>query len=667
FEYFDNESLSVQANCGIRLQGGHSRRPEKNPKHSFLLVFKSEYGPSKLDYSLFEGEAQPEYDKLILRAGFGNSWTHHSHDERQRAQYQRDIWTKDTQREMGHPASHSSYVHLYINGLYWGMYAPSERMDREFAAKYMGGNEEDYDVIKDYADVADGTIDAWNKMIQMANAGLTSNEQYQKFQGNNPDGTPNPQYEAMADVVNLADYMLINFYGSNTDWDHHNWAAARNRVKPGKGFKFFCWDAEHMIKTLNGNELAENNSNCPSNIFQQLMKNETYKRLFADRVQKHCFNGGALTPDASLARWLVRTSQIDKAVYAESARWGDYRRDVHPYQTGGPFDLYTVEKYWLPQQSFMQNEYFPKRTDIFISQLRSAGMFPNVDAPVFFLNNKQIIANTLFPGDKLTMTASEGTIYYTTNGTDPVNWPNSVSTNKTTLISEDAEKKVWVPTANIGTTWYTQNDYDDSGWLLCSGSPGGIGYERSSGYAGSISLDVSSRMYNKNTTCYVRIPFTLSAGDKMAITSLELNVRYDDGFVAYLNGKEVARVNAPGTLAWNTAASGSHEAADQESFTLTPFISTLQEGKNVLALHALNQSTTSTDFIINASLTASDQPSDALVSDQALSYSGPITLNQSAHIIARTYLNGKWSAANDRFFVHPSDFFDLKITEIHYN
>ncbi|MBN1926762.1 MAG: CotH kinase family protein, partial [Prolixibacteraceae bacterium] len=545
FEYFDDDSISVQADCGIRLQGGHSRRHEKSPKHSFLLVFKSEYGPSKLHYSMLEGEARPEYDKLILRAGFGNSWIHHTHDERQRSQYQRDIWTKDTQRDMGHPASQSSYVHLYINGIYWGLYAPSERMDREFAAKYMGGDEDDYDVIKDYADVSDGTIDAWNEMMQMANAGLTSNDAYQRFQGNNPDGTPNPEFEAMVDVVNLADYMIINFYGSNSDWDHHNWAAARNRVDPGKGFKFFCWDSEHMVKTLNGNVLDENNADCPSRVFQQLMKNETFRRLFADRVQKHCFNNGALTPEATLARWMKRKAQIETAVYAESARWGDYRRDVHRYQTNGPFDLYTVEDYLLPQQAFMQNEYFPQRTGIFVNQLRSAGMFPDVDAPVFLLNNKKEFSEIVSQGDKLTMTTTEGTIYYTNDGTDPVSWPESISSNETVLLSENAEKMVIVPTSDIGTSWYSNNDYNDSDWKVCKGAPGGVGYERSSGYENFISLDVTSEMYNSRASCYIRIPFELSSQDISSITDLILKVRYDDGFVAYLNGQKVASVNAP--------------------------------------------------------------------------------------------------------------------------
>ena len=284
---------------------------------------------------------------------------------------------------MGHPSSHSEYVHLYINGIYWGIYAPSERLDSDFAASYLDGEPEDYDVIKDYLEVIDGENTAWNKMMEMANAGLESNEAYQQIQGNNPDGSRNPEMESMLDVMNLADYMLINFYGSNTDWDHHNWAVTRNRVKPGTGFKFLSWDAEHLLKTVDGNVLNENNDYCPSRIFQQLNKNEAFRRLFADRIQQLCYHGGLLTPESAADRWNTRKDQVEKAIPAESARWGDYRRDVHPYQTSGPFDLYNYDETWVPQHNFMLNTYFPERTSVFLNQLRSAGLFPDLDAPAF--------------------------------------------------------------------------------------------------------------------------------------------------------------------------------------------------------------------------------------------------------------------------------------------
>ena len=672
FESFDpNSSASLQVNCGIRLQGGHGRLAEKLPKHSFLLVFKDEYGPSKLDYSFFGEEGLKNYDKLILRGGFGNSWGHHSSDERKRAQYQRDIWTKDTQRAMGHPSSKSIYAHLYINGLYWGIYAPSERMDADFGVGYLGGNEEDYDVIKDLTEVADGNDIAWKKLLAMANAGLENNESYQRIQGNNPDGAPNPNIESMVDGVNLADYMLINFYGSNSDWDHHNWATMRNRVKPGKGFKFLCWDGEHMIKEVNSSNINENNDNCPSRIFQQLMKNEDYKRLFADRVQKHCFNGGALTPEAGAARWWVRRNQVESSIVAESARWGDYRRDVHPYQTVGPFDLYNYFDHYLPQQEYMLNTYFPKRTSVFVKQLRDAGMFPNVDAPNILVNNKTPHEAIVKPGDQLTMTAAKGTIYYTTNGKDPVLWQTASGGGIKTLLDANADKQVFIPKSDIGNSWYNNINFDDSNWKLCSGAPGGVGYEKNSGYENLISLNVLSEMSsggsNQSTSSYIRIPFQLESEDLTEMASLILNMTYDDGFVAYLNGKKVAEANVSGTISWNSVAQGNHEANSSESFDISNFKNLLVKGKNVLAIHGLNQDATSSDFIMNASLITTDVPAEGGVSEHAIVYSSAVSIDQSAHIIARTFYNGEWSAASDQFLIVPNNYNDLKITEIHYN
>ncbi len=107
-------------------------------------------------------------------------------------------------------------------------------------------------------------------------------------------------------------------------------------------------------------------------------KNEDFLRLFADRVQKFCFGNGPLTPESAAERWIKRAGQIEKAVVAESARWGDYRRDVHPYQPVGPFELYNKEDHWLPQMDYVVNTDFPSRTDVFISQLRKAKLYPSV-------------------------------------------------------------------------------------------------------------------------------------------------------------------------------------------------------------------------------------------------------------------------------------------------
>jgi hypothetical protein len=671
-EYFDTEgSESFQVNCGVRIQGGHSRRPEKSPKHSFRLVFRGEYGPSKLNFPLFnDASAVTRFNTLILRAGFGLSWIHHSHYERERAQYQRDIWAKDTQRDMGHPSSRSEYVHLYVNGIYWGVYAPSERVDSDFAASYLNGDPESYDVIKDYQDVIDGQITAWDEMMAMANAGLVTNEAYQQIQGNRPDGTPDPGTEAMVDVVNLADYMLINFYGSNTDWDHHNWVALRNRDNPGKGFKFLCWDSEHLLKSEYGNELGENNDNCPSRVFQQLIQNEQYRRVFADRVQRYCFDGGHLTPDRALERWNRRADQVETAIPVESARWGDYRRDVHQFQTSGPFDLYGYENYWIPQNDFMTNTYFPQRTGIFIDQLRAAGLFPLIDAPLLLVNGLPVGDRIITKGDMLSFDSDEGVTYYTLNGTDPADWGISGGEGETVLIEEDAAKRVLVPGSAVSTTWRSDLNFDDGEWMVCEGSPGGIGYEQESGYEGSISLDVEGEMSsggsNPNTSCLVRIPFTLTSGILQSMEGLYLKLNYDDGFVVFLNGIRVAEANAPLTLTWNSASTTTHEAVAPELFNISDHLDALQEGANLLAVQGLNSSITSSDFLLSVKLVASETNQSGIAPD-ALEYTQPFALEHSVHVRARTWMDGSWSAMTDRFITFPEDLDDLRITEVHYH
>ncbi len=409
-----NSTGGFQENCGLRLQGGHSRLPEKSPKHSFRLVFKSQYGKTKLEYPLFDEEgATDRFNTITLRAGFGNTWCHWTPEERERAQYLRDSWTKDTQLAMKQISAHNRFVHLYLNGLYWGLYNPSERLDREFMESYLGGDENDYDVIKDYTEIVDGNLDAWNRMMYLANSGLADNDSYQRIQGNNPDGTPNPDYENLLDVENLIDYMILNMYGGNTDWDHHNWVAARNRREPDKGFKFFSWDSEHVLKSISRNVINENNNNCPSRLFQKLRENPEFCLLFADHVNRHFFNGGALTPEAAADRMNRRAEEIELAIICESARWGDYRRDVHQWRYP-PYYLYSKNEYWQVEHDRLINEYFPVRTNIVLNQFKEAGLYPYLDAPILSKHG-----GFIDPGFELTMTNSSGTIYYTLNNTDP--------------------------------------------------------------------------------------------------------------------------------------------------------------------------------------------------------------------------------------------------------
>jgi hypothetical protein len=423
-EYFDPKTNEwFQVNCALQLHGGASRVPEKTPKHSFRLEFKTEYGPSKLDYPLFsDPEATTQFNSLVLRANFGYTWLHWNPAERKAPKYVQDSWGKDMQQAMGHHAAHNKFVHLFLNGMYWGMYNISERLDEDFMGTYLKGKSDDFDVIKDYAEVVSGNLTAWNNMMAMANSGLSTQAAYQKIQGNNPDGTRNTAYEPYLNVDNLIDYMLLNFYAGNNDWDHHNWVAARNKVEPGKGFKFFSWDAEHLFTSSTIDVTKEDNANCPSHLFTKLKDNADFRLRVADRVQQLFFSNGLLTPQSAADYYLKRANEIEKAILCESARWGDYRRDVQPRDNDN--DLYTPEKYWVKTLNWLTQTYFPPRTALVVNQLRLSGLYPYVDAPVFSDNGGSITSEL-----DLEMSAKIGTIYYTVDGTDPRTSGGSIAPN----------------------------------------------------------------------------------------------------------------------------------------------------------------------------------------------------------------------------------------------
>jgi hypothetical protein len=119
-------------------------------------------------------------------------------------------------------------------------------------------------------------------------------------------------------------------------------------------------------------------------------------------------------------------------------------------------------------------------------------------------------------------------------------------------------------------------------------------------------------MYQLNASCYIRIPFSVNV-DVTSITELTLKVRYDDGFIAYLNGVEVIRRNFTGTPTWNSNASSSHsdsEAKVFENIDISEFITNLKPDDNILAIHGLNRSLTSSDMLISAELDATIAASD---------------------------------------------------------
>ena len=94
-------------------------------------------------------------------------------------------------------------------------------------------------------------------------------------------------------------------------------------------------------------------------------------------------------------------------------------------------------------------------------------------------------------------------------------------------------------------------------------------------------IDVRTDMADKRTSCLIRIPSIPAAGDLTGKTSAELGVRYDDGYIAYLNGTEIARKNFNGTPDGNSNASTQHSdgaAISFETVDVSAYLGLIQEG-----------------------------------------------------------------------------------------
>ncbi|MFM1767771.1 MAG: hypothetical protein RJA22_300 [Verrucomicrobiota bacterium] len=123
--------------------------------------------------------------------------------------------------------------------------------------------------------------------------------------------------------------------------------------------------------------------------------------------------------------------------------------------------------------------------------------------------------------------------------------------------------------------------------------------------AGTVQSSLEGAMRNVNASAYVRLAFDVE--NPAQFNALVLRLKYDDGFVAYLNGEEVARANAPATPAWNGTATGGRSdavAAEYEEFNLGSALGLLQPGPNVLAIHGLNLTAGDGDFLILPELIA---------------------------------------------------------------
>lgn len=616
---------AFQIDCGLRVHGSPYMRPRYvrqsgrwsgNGKFSLRLYFRGQYGASWLEQPLFAESNAERFKSIVLRAGHND----------QSNPFIKDELLRRLHKDMGNAAALGTMANLFINGEYKGYFNPTEHIKEEACQEWFD-SDQPWDVMT-MNGIRDGDTRSWDAMMEFART-------------HNLDDPAN--YEQMGrllDIPSFVDYLIIRLWPNDWDWPQNNWAAAAERSPTGQ-WKFFVWDAEGTFEpsqlTLNRFSELNSQSNANGILYRALKASRQFRQLFGDRLYRHFYNGGALASQNVHARFNALRDELQGVI--------------------GSMNNYIVST-WLPD-----------RRDIFMTACMNEGLY-TFDGPLFAVNTSYRQGGYASAGDRLYLIPPYNgvDIYYSLDGTDPGEPQATIQPTVTKLVPQNAAKYVLVPTGPDVGNWTNPRAYEDSRWTISRGSPGGVGYERSSGYESYIGVDVGEQMYGVNGSCYIRIPFEFT-GDRNALHTMTLKMQYDDGFVAYLNGTEVARRNFSGVPAWNSVAGASHDDAAAvvfEAVDISSHIPTLRSGYNLLAIHGLNVSPTSSDFLIGVELEVADKET-AKEPEDALRYTGPIPLTTSTHVKARALLGGVWSALNEATFAVGPVAESLRISEIMYH
>ena len=434
FEYIPTIGAGVHEDAGVENYGGAF---SNFAKKSFRLTFNSQFGATKLQLpQLFASHARGlkpvgKFDQLELRGG--------SHDMVERGFYMSNIFTDGSMLDIGGLAPHSRFVHLYLNGTYWGMYQLRERWSADQQSAYLGGPSGSYESIN-----GNWNVGGWADPGSPYDGDGTSWERVKSLRADYAGIRP------YLDVKNYLDYMLLFMFGNSED--EYRTVSPRDI---GSGFKFMLNDADGYLATpgylaavppdrvsLRSNPSpGRQNGDGPGSILTQLWQqgDVEFKTLFADRIHHLLFNDGALTPAANQSRLTGMCNEMQRAFYAESARW------VSSGQSRTPDT-------WLSDRDYILNNWFPTRSSDYLGYLQAAGYYPSIPAPAFSGGNVANDTTISYP-------VAGMTVYVTTDGSDPrlpgggIN-PQAIVSNST-LLSQNSLLRA---RAKSATDWSALNE-----------------------------------------------------------------------------------------------------------------------------------------------------------------------------------------------------------------
>ncbi|MFT4549654.1 MAG: hypothetical protein ACI8XO_001026 [Verrucomicrobiales bacterium] len=645
--YFADGSAGFRTDCGVRIAASSYSRPRMRlssvnsspwpadpvQKPSFNLYFRNEYGNPDVSLPL-NGQNAPvkTFEQFRIRAGKNDI----------RNPFIIDELVRRLSRDMGQPASTGSINTLYVNGELKGFYNMVERLRTpNFRAYHSDDPNAEWDVLQFEGNdnIADGDKVAFVEMIARLNA---------------PETVAN--WEAaleFVDPVNIADYFILNIYTAMWDWPHNNWVAARERSPLGR-YRLYVWDAEGGFDNRGGRTVSTNMINSfiigTSNgaggsngtegelrdIWNGLNRWEEFRLLFADRVNKHLFNGGVLDD-----------RDFDNShIHARNEELVEEFDDLLSFMNNQTVTN-THTRNWATGTTRRNYLFGPNR-----ESFRNHDLWPTATPPELSQFGGSVTA-----GYPLNLTNEIGDIYYTIDGSDPRlpgGTPNPSATSQggsvldVDLMERGSDWNYHDLGENLGSVWRGPG-YDDQAWAA---GPAPLGF------GGITNTTIATQMNtDRNLTAYVRNSFEVD--DAAAYFDLRISVHVDGGAVVYINGAEALRDGMPdGVITFNTIAATDGNEGVFDEFQIDPAL--LVDGTNTIAVEVHNRSAGSSDMVIDIELDGRRSNPD----------SPPFIVTTPVTIKSRSFDGMTWSALTEADFTVdtiPAASDNLAITEILYN
>jgi len=605
-----------QVNAGIRAFGGFFTDFDKK---NFRLNFGGDFGDGNVDFPLFEGSdnednaVRDNFRQLEFRSG--------SHDMRQRGFYHSNRFTDDCLLDAGHFAPNGRFVHVYLNGIYWGQYHMRERWNDDFLSQYYGGDSDEYEAVNGNINNGNNTPDGWAPGEVYDGTGNAWD--LINFLVNNNNLSASERFLALRRTVNLSNYIdfMLVYMSGRSENEYRSGGSSDSEVP----FTFYINDADGWLRGTGD----ETDNAGPANILGMLVSegDPEFLTLYKDRIQNMFGEAGVLSPERAVQRLQDRLDEVQLSFLLESARWRQR----------------TPDSYQGAADEALQNM-LPNVSSTMIANFRARGIIPNFDAPTVLIDGFAFNGGGVIPeGAELSFTGNE-MIYYTTDGSDPRLVGGGVNPLATTFDSGVSTTpvfdfgSVWNfldDGSNQGTAWRNTN-FDDSQW---SSGAGELGYG-----------DGDETSNNRHVTTYFRKTFDVGAATEGTLT-----VRRDDGVAVFLNGNFVGGDNLDQGAAFDDTANSAGEEVN------VVFTVDLQAGSNTLAIEIHQANRNSSDISFDAELMVTDQTSPS---------SQPIILDVSTHVKARTFRNGEWSGVSNVTLVIPGPVApqsELRIAEFDYN